>query len=101
MKDFTEDIYEIISIIDSVSNLCYQQKKTEAMEAMNKLSMIETDLFNTFYFMKTHRSDFDFDDARMLSIMESQVSAMENHDLVMLADILQYDLKPELLEIAE
>ncbi|MCR4717793.1 MAG: hypothetical protein K5656_11510 [Lachnospiraceae bacterium] len=78
----------IISEIGEVTELLYQQKTTEGYDKLNKLIQDLSVYITTITDPEQQQS--------LLEALKEALSAMQENDTTMLADILQYELAEKL-----
>ncbi len=88
-------IKEIILMIEKTSSLFYQNKMNEGYFELEKLITYISDTMNELF--QTHI--INADEKNILNILKSAMDAMEQKDTLLLADILEYELKEIYLEI--
>ena len=87
---------DIIMMIDNtkkitmgITELLYQQKASEALEAMNSMLNAITELSVNLSKIDLISED---DKTKLVIVLGEALSAMEKKDYVLFADILQYDM---------
>lgn len=97
------DLYEmtqkIIDAISEVTDHCYRQEQIPALEGMKGFIEVLNSYFEVLFREKANDPQFVPVAAELLTAMQSAMKAMENVDLVTLADVLEYDFKDTLLKI--
>ncbi len=91
-----EKIKVIISEINGVTDMLYQQRQSEAFQKFSTFLSELTTISEQFFSLKNQGS-LEFDEKNYLRILTEAMNALETRDDVLLADILNYDLI-ELLE---
>lgn len=87
------DIENLLISIEQVSDLFYKQMNTEAyVKFAQVLNDIET-VINEIKMLKREDSTINFDDIKVNNTLIEAMNALENQDNILLADILNYDLK--------
>lgn len=95
MEALIKKIDESINMINKTTDLFYQEKISEGYNALNvTLSMI-----NTIAGLLYEQQEEEYRDyfSKLNVILKEAMDALEMKDLIMLADIFQYELK-ELFE---
>lgn len=90
-----ENINNIIALIDKTTNLFYQNRVNEGYNELEQLInciITSIDDINREYAINPNEND-------ILSILKTAMCAMEQRDTLLLADILEYDLKEKYLEL--
>lgn len=95
-----EKITQVIAEIDNVVDLFYQQKLKEALDRLNVVLGDIMQAMETLFRYREEHEDFAFDEARLKNTLTEAMNALQEQDLVLLADIMQYDFKEYLDEIA-
>lgn len=101
MSSQKEIILNTIKDIKDTIDLFYQQKETEALE---KFQLIIGEIMNSMdalFEYKNLDANFEFDEKKLTAILTDAMNALQDRDLVLLADILQYDFLEYLQEIVE
>lgn len=88
-------IKDIVEQISGVSNLFYQNKINEGYKELEKLLADFSLLLDGLY----QRGILSMEDTIVLDILRNTMSAMEQGDSLLVADILEYELKDVLLEL--
>lgn len=88
-------IKDIVEQISGVSNLFYQNKINEGYKDLEKLLGDFSLLLDGFY----QSGILSMEDTVVLDILRNTMSAMEQGDTLLVADILEYELKDVLLEL--
>lgn len=88
----------ILEEIERISNLIYQQKQADAIQffaiLLNELTIITEQLFS----MKNQGILNNFNEQNYLKNLTEAMNALESGDVVLLADILKYDLTEQFEE---
>jgi hypothetical protein len=94
-----EELSNIISKIQEISDMMYQQKQSEAFQHFSVLLSDLTTITEQFFTLKSQGLLEDFDEQKYLKILTDAMNALETRDDVMLADVLNYDLTEQLTMI--
>lgn len=93
-----ENIDFILAKIQKISNLLYQQKRSESFveftELLNELSMVSEQLF-----ILKRQGEITFNELDYVNTLTEAMNALESKDDVLVADILNYELTNQLEEI--
>jgi hypothetical protein len=100
MNDLHIRISQVISELNDITELLYQQKAKEGYILLNGTIGKIMNIIDAIYQLKVKREIF-FDDKRMLNNLKTAMEAMENKDNVLLADILSYEIAEQLKESRE
>lgn len=86
--------------ITLTTELLYQQKP-EAYESVSMLVGQVDSLVKLLYEQRKNGNIAEFDGQRLVTILSDVMHAMERHDTVAMADVLEYDLKEFLQELVQ
>lgn len=95
MKELKEEIETIIKELDSIVEMFYQQKTQEAYMKLNPVLekiMEITELIQKYY------EEFNMEE--LLGALKEALSAMEERDAILMADVLKYEVIEKLNDIA-
>ncbi len=101
MDRHKEIVKKSVKEIEEVVELFYQQK---LQEALNKFEtaiggmMTAIDMLFTF---RAEHEDFVFDEVKITNTLKEAMEALQNGDMVLLADILQYDYLEYMQDVVE
>ena len=96
-----EIIESTIEDIKDTVDLFYQQKDAEALK---KFEVVIGGMMNSMDALVEYRNDnesFEFDEQRISNTLTEAMNALQDGDLVLLADILQYDFLEYMQELTE
>ena len=79
---------ELVNLIEEIVELCYQQKKAEAYE---KINLFINEIVKTIVGLPESKV------VEVNEILQNILSAMEENDIVAVADLLEYELKEKLV----
>lgn len=79
---------KLIDLIEEIVELCYQQKKQEAYE---KINLFINELIKAIVAFPEDKV------VEVNEILKNILSAMEENDVVSVADLLEYELKEKLV----
>lgn len=92
-----EFIADIIKDIDVVADLFYQDKEKQGY---HELTLLLTKLNSFIEFLIAEKDTIEKTrQDKLLRVMTQAMNAMEEKDIVLLSDILQYELKEQLEDI--
>ena len=84
MSESKDVVVKSIEEVKEIVDLFYQQKEKEALDQFTiGLSNMMT--------YRTEHDDFVLDEAQLTNILKDAMNALQDGDMVLLADILQYD----------
>lgn len=90
----TEEIKEIV-------DLFYQQKEKEALDKFTvELGNMMNAMDQLFAYKAAH-SDFVMSEEKITNTLKEAMNALQDRDMVLLADILQYDYLEYMEELAD
>ena len=96
-----EIVESTIEDIKDTVDLFYQQKDSEALK---KFEIVIGGMMNSMDALVEYRNDnesFEFDEQRISNTLTEAMNALQDGDLVLLADILQYDFLEYMQELAD
>lgn len=93
------DISVIINQLDDVAIMLYQQKSTEAYKRFSNIITILSEIVTELFELKRTDNMLQFNENLLLDRLVSAVKALEAKDDILLADILYYDIIPQLQNI--
>ena len=82
-----------INAIDATSGLFYQQNIQEGYSQLEKTLAIISELAHSLYITEEDDEELPIDCNNFNAILTDVMNAMEQKDTILMADILQYDLK--------
>ena len=91
MSGSKDVVMKSIEEVKGIVDLFYQQKEKEALDQFTiGLSNMMTAIDALFTY-RTEHDDFVLDVAQLTNILKDAMNALQDGDMVLLADILQYD----------
>ena len=94
-------IQEILEEIKESVELFYQQKTGEALEQFNQvLGKVMTMVDTLFAYKQTHE-EFPLDEEKIKDVLTEAMTALQDKDMILLADIIQYDFVEYVEELTE
>ena len=96
-----EIIESTLEDIKDTVDLFYQQKDAEALK---KFEIVIGGMMNSMDALVEYRNDnesFEFDEQRISNTLTEAMNALQDGDLVLLADILQYDFLEYMQELKD
>lgn len=94
-------INKTVTAVKTTTELFYQQKNAEGYASMEQCIASIMEMVNVLHAYKETNPEFPFDEERIVASLTEAMQAMEAQDLVLLADILEYDFVEYLTELAE
>ncbi len=86
-------IEEAISSIEQTTDKFYQNKTEDGYNQLGETISILTETINEIYEYKMQGNEIGIDENALVEVLTEAMNAMENKDMLLLADILQYELK--------
>lgn len=97
-KEFVKNaLKEVKENID----LFYQQKTGEALQQFDSVLDKVMTIVDTLFQYKEMRQDFLLEEERVKTALAEALNALEEKDLILLADIIQYDFVEYVEELTE
>lgn len=96
-----ENIEQLLKDFMEVSDLFYKQKNSEAH---NKLLLLLNDIenaMNDLVNLKQEDKNILFDEAKINEILLQAMNALENSDYILLADLINYELKEQFEKVMD
>lgn len=87
--------------IEGVVELFYQQKLQEALTKFEGVIGGIMTAIDTLFTYKSEHEEFELDELKITNILKDAMKALEDGDMVLLADILQYDYLEYMQEILD
>lgn len=101
MSQQKELVQKSVNEVEEVIDLFYQQKLQEALNKFETvLSGIMTSIDILFAY-KAENEEFVLDEGKLTNILKDAMGALEDGDMVLLADILQYDYLEYMQELLD
>lgn len=99
MENTKQALEQAVASILEVTDYFYKQHITDGyqhfQDTLNMISAAIEELFN----YKAQHEAFNFDEDRLVNTLKEALNAMEQKDLILMADILQYDLLEQFQEL--
>lgn len=96
MNEEKEKFIRALKAIDITTELFYQQKSKEGYGCFEDIINCVTELINYMSNQKGKEYNVDINEKEITSILYNAMQSMEANDTILLADILQYELKEEI-----
>lgn len=93
MQTLKEEIQALSLKISAVTDYFYQQKMSEAYQGMELLLASLTSMVANLSSYQKEQKEFSYKQQDLLKILKEAMQALEEKDAVLLADILEYELK--------
>ena len=94
-------IQDSIEEIEEITELFYQEKKDEAFGRLDKAIGNMMTVIDGLFSYKAANADFELDEEKLTNILKDAMNALQDGDVVLLADILQYDYLEYMQEVVE
>lgn len=91
MSQQKEIIKKSVSDVEEVIELFYQQKTQEALNKFESVIGGMMTAIDTLFAYKAENEEFNLDEIKLTNTLKDAMGALEDGDMVLLADILQYD----------
>lgn len=101
MENLLEEINALTLKLDTISDFFYQQKDAEGYQGVNLILKDIEVCFAKVLQYKAENGNLEFDEKNFIKTLEECISALEQKDTVLLADILNYDIKDAFTELSE
>ena len=101
MKDLKKEIETVINDLDSIVEMFYQQKVQEAYSELNTALGKIMEITEVVQNYTAQNSDKEINMDIFLNALKETLSAMEERDVVLVADVLKYEVIEKLNDIAE
>lgn len=100
MSESKEIVKKSIEEVKEIVELFYQQKEKDALDKFNiGLGNMMTAI-DTLFAYRDANAGFELDEAKLTNILKEAMNALQDGDMVLLADILQYDYLEYMEELA-
>lgn len=84
MSDMLSDIQEKVELF-------YQQKTGEALQQFDGVLQNMLALIDGIFAYKQEHQDFELDENKLQGMLTEAMQALQDRDMILLADIIQYD----------
>ena len=101
MKDLKKEIETVINDLDSIVEMFYQKKVQEAYSELNTALGKIMEITEVVQNYTAQNSDKEINMDILLNALKETLSAMEERDVVLVADVLKYEVIEKLNDIAE
>lgn len=101
MKKIREMTSELLSHIDEMTDLLYQNNEKKGYEMLNVFIIKMEALIGEIRSYQTANNVKVVDEEKLLGSVGEAFKAMQEKDIVLLADIFSYDVKEQLEELLE
>ncbi len=101
MTDIKKKIQELIQSLDAITELFYQQQDKKGMEELGAELPGLVALIDEMYLYKQEHEEMAFEDTQINEALQQMLSAMEDKDYVLLADVIKYEVIEKFQAIAD
>ena len=101
MSQQKDIVTKSVTEIEEVVELFYQQKLQEALDKFQVVIGSIMIAIDTLFTFKAEHEEFEFDEVKITNTLKDAMGALEDSDMVLLADILQYDYLEYMNELLE
>ncbi len=101
MNQQKEIVEKSVKEIEEVVGLFYQQKLQEALAKFEGAIGNIMTAIDTLFTYKAENEGFSIDENRITNTLKDAMKALEDRDMVLLADILQYDYLEYMQELLD
>lgn len=91
MSQQKDIVQKSVNEVEEVIELFYQQKLQEALNKFNFITGEMMTAIDTLFTYKAENKEFILDESKIINTLKEAMAALEDRDMVLLADILQYD----------
>lgn len=99
MNHEKEKFIRALKAIDITTELFYQQKVKEGYGRIEDIIICVTELIN--YMSSQNGKEYEINGQELTSILYDAMQSIEVNDTILLADILQYELKEEIQRLMD
>lgn len=101
MSQEKELVKETLQQIGQNMELFYQQKSSEALVEFQQVLGKMVTMVDTLFAYRDAHTDFSLDEERLKNSLTDAMNAMDDGDLILLADVIQYDFVEYVQELAD
>lgn len=101
MSQQKDIVKKSVTEIEEVVELFYQQKLQEALDKFQVVISGMMTAIDTLFTYKAENEGFEIDEIKITNTLKDAMKALEDRDMVLLADILQYDYLEYMNELLE
>lgn len=96
-----ELVSKSVKEVEEVVELFYQQKLQEALAKFEPVLGEMMTAIDTIFTYRAEHDGFEIDDVKLTNTLKEAMAALQDGDMVLLADILQYDYIEYMREILD
>lgn len=101
MSQQKEIVMQSVKEVEGVVELFYQQKLQEALTKFDGVLANVMTAIDTLFTYKAEHDGFALDETKLTNTLREAMGALQDGDMVLLADILQYDYIEYMQELLE
>jgi CHAT domain-containing protein len=101
MMNLKNEIYEVLQIIEQTTALFYQQKNKEGYQALDQTLNRLIQTIDTIYRFQIENNQIYIEKNALNTVLEKAMTAIEQGDMILLSDILIFELEHMLLQCYE
>lgn len=101
MSQQKESVEKSVKDVEEVIELFYQQKLQEALNKFESVLGGMMTAIDVLFTYKTENKEFKLDEVKLTNTLKDAMGALEEGDMVLLADILQYDYLEYMQELLD
>jgi hypothetical protein len=101
LEELKTEIDDLAIEIEKNCDLFYEQQNADALEGFLKVISGVTGLMDKAFQYKQEHPDFAFDEKQITETLNEAADALQDTDLVLLADIMQYDFSDILRNMSQ
>lgn len=101
MNDLINSIEQAKVSIENTTEKLYQNKTEEGYAQLNDTLIVLSNTVNNIFNYKQQGNEIGIEENQLIEVLTEAMNSMENKDTILLADILQYELKELLDKILE
>lgn len=101
MSQQKELVVNTIEHINKTVDLFYQQKQKTALTELNTVLVEITAAIDVLFEYKAGHAEFSLDEVKITESLKEAMTALQDSDMVLLADILQYDFVEYMEELVQ
>jgi len=92
MGDLKKEIVNAIELINATTELFYQDKKEQGYDKLGLTLSELIPVINQIIEYKGQNNSIDVNEAKLVELLSNAMNAMEKKDVILLSDILKYEL---------
>lgn len=101
MSKEKEFVTKVLEDVKESIDLFYQQKTGEALQQFGLVLEKVMDMVDTLFQYKEEHDEFALDEDRVKNSLTEALTALEEKDMILFADIIQYDFVEYIEELVQ